>query len=173
LIGYQVILGEKTTTSGTNTTPPSSTSSVPPSMTESANSVTGTSVNSANDVFFTATCVITGVGDFALRVVSDSTGAPVSGESINAVGHLGCGPMPQVVYLNNFTVEQGGWLSPVWPSQATPAGGLNFTLIYQGRTYNFSAGVSFIGSSCVTLHLPSANVTTTTAMNGEGSYCWQ
>src|SRR2546428_4357906 len=85
-------------------------------------SVTGTRVDSASDVFFTKTCVITGIGGFALLVVSDPTGAPLTGESINAVGHLGCGSIPQVVYLNNFTVEQGGWLTPVFPKQANLEG---------------------------------------------------
>ena len=187
LLGYEVTLGRATATS-TNTTPLGSTSPAPPSSAVStgsetttsntsavtyAESVTGTSVDSASDVFFSASCVITGVGDFALLIVSDTTGAPVTGESVNAVNHLGCGSMPQVVYLNNFTVEQGGWLTPVFPSQATPAGGLNFTVIYQGRTYHFSYAVSFLGSECVTLHVPSGSVTTKQVMNGEGSYCWQ
>jgi len=136
-------------------------------------SVTGTSVDSASDVFFTKTCVITGIGGFALRVASDVPGVTVTGESINAVGHLGCGSIPQVVYLDNFTVEQGGWLTPVIPKQATPGGELNFTVAYQGKTYNFSAGVAPTGSSCVTLQVPSGRVTTTSVMNGQGSYCWQ
>lgn len=185
LLGYEVILGSATT-SRTSTTQPSSTSSTTSTSlastgsetttsnttaVASAESVTGTSVDSASDVFIS--CVITGVGGFALIVVSDSTGAPVQGESINAVDTLGCGNVDQVVYLNDFTVEPGGWLTPVFPSQATPAGGLNFTVIYQGRTYNFSAAVSPIGSECVTLHVPSGKVTTTTVANGEGSYCWQ
>src|ERR1700693_1844359 len=108
-----------------------------PTTTPRSTSSTGTSANSSSNIFFTTSCVITGVGDFALRVVSDSTGTPVRGESIHAVDRLGCGSMPQIVYLNDFTTEQGGWLTPIWPGQATPAGALNFTIIYQGRTYNF------------------------------------
>jgi hypothetical protein len=102
LLGYQIILG-RATTNGTDTTPPSSTSSSP-STVMPAKSVTGTAVNTTSDVFFTTTCVITGVGNFALLIVSDSTGASVNGESVNAVGHLGCGSMPQAVYLSNFTI---------------------------------------------------------------------
>jgi len=136
-------------------------------------SVTGTSVDSASDVFFTKTCVITGIGGFALRVASDIPGVVVTGESINAVGHLGCGSIPQVVYLNNFTVEQSGWLTPVFPKQATPGGELNFTVTFQGRTYDFSASVAPVGSACVTLFVPSGKVTYASAMNGQGSYCWQ
>ena len=131
-------------------------------------SVTGTEV-SASDTFFS--CSITGIGGFELLVASDSTGAPVSGESINAVDHLGCDSAQQVVYLDNFTAGQGGWLTPVFPSQATPGGQLNFTVSYQGKTYNFSDEVPPIGTSCVTLHVPSGSVTTKTVMNGSGSYC--
>jgi hypothetical protein len=147
--------------------------SMPPANVSSVKSVTGTSVDSASDIFFTKTCVITGIGGFALRVVSDSTGVPVAGEGINAVGHLGCGSIPQIVYLNNFTVEQGGWLTPVFPKQATPGGELSFTVSFQGRTYDFSAGVAPVGSACVTLHVPSGKVSYVSAMNGQGFYCWQ
>ena len=122
---------------------------------------------------FLTSCIVTGVGGFSLRVVSDSTNASVSGETINAVDRLGCDNEMQVVHLNDFSAGQGGWLTPVFPSQATPGGGLSITVTYQGRTYDFSAGVPPVGSSCVTLHVPSGNVTTTTAMNGQGSYCWQ
>lgn len=155
---------------------------------------TGTGADSAGDTFLTH-CSITGVGGFQLRVVSDSTGAPVSGETINAVDTLGCvvastsrvtvtlsssttstvgqSGETQVVHLRNFSVGQGGWLTPVFPNQATPGGQLNFTVTYQGGTYNFSALVPPVGTSCVTLHVPSGNVTARVAMNGQGSYCWQ
>jgi hypothetical protein len=118
-------------------------------------------------------CVVTGVGGFGLRVVSDSTGAQVSGETISAVNRLGCSGETQVVYLHSFSAGQGGWLTPDYPSQATPGGNLNFTVTYQGRTYDFSTGVPPIGSMCVTLHVPSGNVTSTVVGNGLGSYCWQ
>jgi hypothetical protein len=131
-------------------------------------SVTGTSVT-ASDTFFS--CSITGIGGFELLVASDSTGAPVTGESVNAVDHLGCNSAQQVVYLDDFTAGQGGWLTPVFPNQATPGGQLNFTVSYQGKTYNFSAGVPPIGTACVTLHVPSGSVTTKTVMNGSGSFC--
>ena len=97
----------------------------------------------------------------------------MAGESINAVGRLGCCSIPQVVYLNNFTVEQGGWLTPVFPKHATPGGELNFTVAFQGRRYDFSAGVAPIGSACVTLHVPSGKITYASATNGEDSFCWQ
>jgi hypothetical protein len=132
--------------------------------------VTGTSVNSASDTYLTS-CSVTGIGGFELRVVSDSTGAPVSGETINAVDRLGCNDQTQVVYLNNFYEGEGGWLTPVFPNQAEPGGELSFTVIYQGGTYKFSSEVPPIGTACVTLHVPSGNVTTTTVMNGNGSYC--
>ena len=132
--------------------------------------VTGTSVNTTSDTFLTQ-CSVTGVGGFQFRVISDSTGAAVSGEAINATDRLGCdivgqAPETQVVYLDNFSVGQGGWLTPVFPYQATPGGGLNFTVSYQGGTYNFSAVVPPIGTSCVTLRVPSGSVTTTTVSNG-------
>jgi hypothetical protein len=128
-------------------------------------SVTGTIV-SGSDTFFS--CSITGIGGFELLVASDSTGGPVNGESIDAVDHLGCNSSQQVVYLDNFTAGRGGWLTPVFPIQAEPGGELNFTVTYQGRTYGFSAGVPPIGTSCVTLHVPSGNVTRLTTMNACG-----
>jgi hypothetical protein len=123
------------------------------------------------DTFFTSSCVITGIGGFEFRVVSDSTGLPVSGENISAIDRLGCNVDTQVVYINHFNTTQGGWLTPVFPSQALPGGGLDFTVVYEGQTYTFTTGVPPIGSACVTLYVPSGNVTTTTVMNGSGSYC--
>jgi hypothetical protein len=141
------------------------------SFTATSGFVTGTSTTASN-TFFATSCTITGVGGFGLRVVSDSTGLPVSGETVNAIGHLvACGP--QVVYLDNFTVGLNGWLTPVFPPQATPGGGLNFTVGYEGHTYSFVTSVAFIGSNCVTLSVPSGNVTTQNVMNGIGSYCYQ
>lgn len=141
----------------------------------SAGFVTGTESSTASDTFLTR-CSVTGVGGFELRVVSDSTGLPVTGESINAVDTLGCqiagqAAEDQVVYIRSFSVGQGGWLTPVFPAQATPGGELNFTMRYQSGTYNFTSAVPPIGTACVTLHVPSGNVTTSTVMNGSGSYC--
>ncbi len=135
------------------------------SLAPTTGSVTGTNISASNTFF---SCSITGIGGFELLVASDSTGAPVNGESINAVDNLGCNSSQQVVYLDNFTAGRGGWLTPVFPSQAEPGGELNFTVTYQGRTYGFSAGVPPIGTSCVTLHVPSGNVTRLTTMNACG-----
>jgi hypothetical protein len=122
---------------------------------------------------YVTSCIISGVGGFELRVVSDSTGAPVGGETIEAVDRLGCNEQNQVVYLDNFSESQGGggWLVPDFPSQATPAGGLSFTISYQGETYNFTTYIPPVGTNCVTFHLPSGNMTSSTVMNGNGSYC--
>ena len=134
---------------------------------------------SVSNTYLTS-CTITGVGGFEFRVVSDSTGTPVSGESIKAVDRLGCNGESQVVYLDefsppvyvtNFTESDGGWLVPDFPGQATPAGQLSFTITYQGGTYNFTAYIPPMGTNCVTLHVPSGNVTSTSVMNGSGSYC--
>jgi len=125
-------------------------------------------------------CSITGVGGFEFRVLSDSTGTPVSGESIKAIDRLGCNEQNQVVYLDkfsppvygtNFTESDGGWLVPDFPSQATVGGGLSFTITYQGATYTFNSGYPPVGTNCVTLRVPSGNVTRNTVMNGNGSYC--
>jgi hypothetical protein len=140
-------------------------------------SVTGASVNTSSDTYLT-TCSVSGVGGLQLRILSDSSGLSVSGEAVSAVERLGCDTAggtgeTQVVYLDNFSVGQGGWLTPVFPNQATPGGQLSFTVMYQGETYSFSAAISPTGTSCVTLHVPSGNVTTAMVMNGQGSYCWQ
>jgi hypothetical protein len=122
---------------------------------------------------YLTSCTITGVGGFEFRVVSDSTGAPVTGETIKAIGRLGCGDQEQVVYIDNFSESQGGggWLVPDFPSQAIPAGGLSFTITYQGETYYFTAYVAPVGTNCATFHIPSGNMTTTLVANGSGSYC--
>jgi hypothetical protein len=127
----------------------------------SARFVTGTSVASESDIFLTA-CAPSGPG-FWLRILSDSTGAPVSGETVNAVDKFECSngqsTNSQIVYLDNFSVGEGGWLTPVWPRQAVNWGTLNFTITYEGGTWNFSAEAYNVGLSCVTLHVPSGNVT--------------
>jgi hypothetical protein len=127
---------------------------------------------SESDTYVTS-CIITGVGGFEFKVVSDSTGTPITGESISAVDRLGCGDEEQVVYIDNFSESQGGggWLVPDFPSQATPAGGLSFTITYQGGTYYFTAYVAPVGTNCATFHIPSGNITTTLVANGSGSYC--
>jgi len=125
-------------------------------------------------------CTITGVGGFEFRVLSDSTGTPVGGERIKAVDRMGCNGQNQIVYLDkfsppvyvtNFTESDGGWLVPDFPSQATVGGVLSFTVTYQTATYTFDSGYPPVGTNCVTLHVPSGNVTTSTVMNGNGSYC--
>jgi hypothetical protein len=122
--------------------------------------VTGTS-ETASDTFANYTCPDSGAGVIELLVVSDSSGAQVSGESVNAVNNFVCGSEnnEQVVYLNNFVKGQGGWLTPIFPSEATRFGFLNFTVNYQGATYQFSESYAQFGVSCVTLHVPSGNVT--------------
>jgi hypothetical protein len=150
---------------------------------------TGKNTSSQNDTYFTTTgtgksaasetntyltsCVVTGVGGFEFRIVSDSTGATVSGETIRAVDRAGCNAENQVVYLDSFSESQGGsgWLVPDWPGGATPAGQLSFTISYQGGTYNFTADIPPIGTDCATFHVPSGSATSTTVMNGSGSYC--
>jgi hypothetical protein len=134
-----------------------------------------TSVETTSDVFLTD-CSVTGIGGFELRVVSDSTGGPVAGANVTAVDELGCDivgqpAQVQVVQVTSFSVGEGGWLTPVFPLQAEPGGNLNFTVAYQGRTFHFVASVPPIGTNCVTLHVPSGNVTSATVMNGNGSYC--
>jgi len=122
---------------------------------------------------YLTSCSITGVGGFEFKVVSDSTGVPISGETITAIDRLGCNEQNQVVYLDNFSESQGGggWLVPDFPSQATPAGGLSFTIMYQGETSYFTASVAPVGTNCATFYIPSGNMTSTTVMNGNGSYC--
>jgi hypothetical protein len=133
-----------------------------------------TSTNGSNT--FLTSCSVTGVGGLELRILSDSTGSPVSGENITAVDTLGCDivgqpPETQVVYLNSFSSGTGGWLTPVFPGEAEPGGQLAFMVVYQGATYRFTEDVPPIGTLCVTLHVPSGNVTTAAVMNGSGSYC--
>ena len=120
---------------------------------------------------YLTSCTFSSGGGFEFRVVSDSTGAPISGETIKAVDKAGCNTQNQVVYIDNFSESQGGggWLVPDFPSQAVPVGQLSFTIAYQGGTYNFTTTIPPIGTNCVTFHIPSGNITTVT--NGNGAYC--
>jgi hypothetical protein len=158
LFGYYELMPGTTTSSASTVT--------------SVRSVMGTS-ESATDVFINSTiltqCIFgEGQGVMQLLVVSDSTGTPVTGESINAVNNLSCGDNEeQIVYVNNFTVGQGDWLTPVLPGQAVRYGWLNFTVTYQSATYHFPTQYPiFFGKECVTLHVPSGNVSTTTMSAG-------
>jgi len=132
---------------------------------------TSSSITVNANTFFSTSCSISGVGGFELRIVSDSSGAPVNADSITAVDKLGCNNENQVVYLNQFSYFGGGWFVPIFPSQATVGGGLNITAVYEGKAYNFAGYYPPVGTDCVTLHVPSGNVTSSTAMNGSGSYC--
>ena len=109
--------------------------------------------------------------------MADSTGKPVTGETANAVDKMPCQNNPAVFYIDNFSEGQEGWLMPIAPPYAIQhggyvSGGLNITIKYQGKTYNFTAGPPPIGTNCVTLHIPSGAVTTSTVGNGYGSYCY-
>ncbi len=139
-------------------------------VTNNSVQVSSSNTISAN-TFFSTSCSISGVGGFEFRLVSDSTGQPINASSISAVDKLGCNQENQAVYLNQFSYLGDGWFVPMFPSQATVGGGLNVTVTYQGETYNFAGYYPPVGTDCVTLHVPSGNVTSSTAMNGSGSYC--
>jgi len=125
-------------------------------------------------------CTIS-AGGFEFRVVSDSTGAPITGDTIEAVDRLGCNGQFQTVYLDSFSSPvycchfnetDGGWLVPNFPAQATWGGELSFTITYQGKTYDLSTtGIPPVGTNCVTFKIPSGTMNSTTVMNGTGSYC--
>src|SRR5450759_4745321 len=129
--------------------------------------VAGTSVDTNSDILAENCNHILGDGALELQVVYDVVGIPVHGESINAVGMLGCefngNAQTQVAYLNNFTIGSFGWLSPVFPSHTVPQGNLNFMVKYLGSTYRFTAAIPPIGVTCVTLRVPSGGVSTRTA----------
>jgi hypothetical protein len=122
---------------------------------------------------YLTSCVISGVGGFEFRIVSDFAGTTITGDTIMATDRVGCNAENQVVYLNSFSQSRGGggWLVPNWPSQATQAGQLSFTVSYQGGIYNFTTNIPPVGTNCVTLFVPSGNMNSTTVMNGSGSYC--
>ena len=118
-------------------------------------------------------CPQVSAGGFEFRLVSDITGAPVNPNSISAVDMLECNGENQVANINEFSYIGRGWIVPVFPSQAMYGGGLNITVTYEGETFNFTGGIPPIGTDCVTLHVPSGNVSSLTIMNGSGSYCSQ
>ena len=179
IVGGTSTASNVVTTFQTTGLPSSATNTYTGTLTGAISSWTVTNCNSglqtstSESNTYLTNCVITGVGGFEFRVVSDSTGALVSGETTKAVDEVTCNGETQVVYLDNFSESQGGggWLVPDWPGEATPAGGLSFTISYQGEIYNFTAGIPPIGTNCATFYIPSGNLTTTTVMNGNGSYC--
>ncbi len=134
---------------------------------------TATTHTAFTNTFFTSSCSISGVGGFEFRIVSDLTRQPVNADSISAVDRLGCNNENQVVYLNQFSSLGDGWFLPIFPSQATVGGGLTITATYEGKTYNFTGDYPPVGTDCVTLSVPSGNVSSPTVMNGSGSYCSQ
>jgi len=123
------------------------------------------------NTYFSTSCSISGVGGFEFRLVSNSTGQLVNSSSITAIDRLGCNNENQVVYLDNFSYLGDGWFTPVFPSQATVGGGLNITITYEGKTYNFAGYYAPVGTDCVTLHIQSGKVTSAIVMNGSGSHC--
>jgi hypothetical protein len=96
--------------------------------------------------------------------VSDSSGLPVSGETVNEVYSGSCSNQTfsetEVVYVRTFTVGPGGWIY----NGDYPGG--NFTVVYEGRAYAFSGAAPPIGTNCVTLRVPSGNVTSVMAGGG-------
>jgi len=112
---------------------------------------------------FLSPCAVSGVGALELNVVHDSNGTPVQGETVGAVLRTAatCAgqAQTQVVYVTNFTQGRDGWISPVLPTHAVNAGGYDFTVEYAGKTYNFAAQVQLVSLTCVTLRVPSGNVT--------------
>ena len=118
----------------------------------------------SRDTFFT-TCHVTGQGSLVLKVISDSTGTPVSGETVIGVlrsqstcdGHS----ETQVVHITNFTQAGKGWLAPSLPSEAQGFGTVGITVGYGGTTYNLSAVIHPASLNCITLRVPSGNVYTT------------
>ncbi|HUH99499.1 MAG TPA: hypothetical protein VLY65_00510 [Nitrososphaerales archaeon] len=95
--------------------------------------------------------------------MSDSNGLPVSGETVNEIYSSSCSNQTssetEVVYVRTFTVGPDGWIY----NSDYPGG--NFTAVYDGMTYTFSGAAPPIGISCVTLHVPSGNVTRTLTTN--------
>ncbi len=170
-LGYYAISSGQHVKSTVSTSFTSTTSSVRNSTTSSVLLVTGTSVDTQNDTFLTS-CFPSGGGGFEFRIISDSTNETIlQGLSVNAVAQTGCSlngqpPEIQMVYLNNFSVGAGGWLTPISPPQASTLGNLSFVVAYQGKTYDFSSSVPPVGSNCTTLSVPSGDVSTVFTMNG-------
>jgi hypothetical protein len=140
-----------------------------------------TSSQTHADTFFTICAHITGYGFIEVRVVSDSSGVPVQGAKMSGVLSGLCETRrqlnvtntagydyvstteTQVIYVDNFTMAgQGGWLAPILPDRAQGFGSFKFDVRYGGRTYSFSAGIRPISITCVTLRVPSGNVTAPT-----------
>ena len=121
---------------------------------------------------FFPSCRITGTGGIEIRVISDSSGVPVQIAPVSGVLRTECDTATaastggyvtttetQVIYVNNFTEGQGGWETPVLPNGAQSAGIFNFSIHYEGKTYGFAAYIPPASITCVTLRVPSGNVT--------------
>lgn len=132
----------------------------------------------ASDSFFPSNfSCYPSVGGFEFQILSDYSGEPLAGATISAVSTLGVDcdgqSYKQVVYIDNFSVGQQGWIMPIYPSNAIAGGIVNITLGYQGMAYTFSGNYPGVGSNCISISLPSGAITNSTVMNGIGSYCFQ
>ncbi|MDV3292647.1 MAG: hypothetical protein LYZ70_00065 [Nitrososphaerales archaeon] len=108
-------------------------------------------------------CVITGQpGGAFLRILSDSTLAPVTGAVVTATHDpAGC-ILNGVEYTNTATTQTFTTNGTEWMSLDTTNGGsYSFTVEYSGHSYTFTAELSPVSLICATLYVPSGRTNST------------
>jgi hypothetical protein len=111
------------------------------------------------------TCPIysAGPGRLDLRVVSDSSGTPISGAqvtatSISASYIAACAQGPSTTV--KFTTSSAEWYplnASDWPS------GFSVVVAYSGQSYSFTVGVPVMDMVCASLYIPSGTTNSTNA----------
>jgi hypothetical protein len=130
----------------------------------------GSRVESCGPLSITATstgvstvCIITGQpGGAFLRVISDSTSAPVVGAVVTVVHNpAGC-ILNGVEYTNTATTQTFTTNGSEWtPLDVTNGGTYSFTVQYSGQTYSFTATLRPVSVTCATLYVPSGRTNST------------
>jgi hypothetical protein len=112
---------------------------------------------------YNAACVMTGQpGGAFLRILSDSTLAPVTGAVVTAMHHPGACIQNGVEYTNTaatqtFTTNGNEWV----PLDTFNNGNYSFTVEYSGHRYTFTAELSPVSLTCTTLYVPSGRTNST------------
>lgn len=101
-----------------------------------------------------------------LRILSNSTSQPVVGANVSATNKPDfCDSVPATNQTTIYLITNGS----VWYSFPTENdGGYSFVVNFSSRSYNFTAGLSPISLTCVTLYVPSG---TTNITNDYQSSC--
>ncbi len=102
-------------------------------------------------------------GGSFLRILSDSTLAPVTGAVVTAtLNPMGCirngvESPANAVTTQTFTTNGTEWM----PLDTNNGANYSFTVEYSGHSYTFTAGLRPVSLTCITLYVPSGRTNST------------